>query len=345
MARLFQYIGLALVALLIYTSLGFNAQAQQPTEEPLLQQLRAATDQTVRISYHKATGKVRFIGSAPNQPIARPAGLAASADPQQAADAFLATYGALFGATDPTQELRASAPRVVDRGRAVVRYQQLYHGVPVLGGELNIQLTADNQVLAANGELQPAIALGVAPAIAADAARQTALARVAKEYGYASDALTASAPELWVYAPALLGGASALNRPTLAWRTEVTAEAIDPIRELVLVDAQLGAVALHFNQIAYAKQRFVCDRNNAKNSVVDCQPAGATRSEGQATTGIADVDLAYDYAGLTYDFYNNKFGRDSLDGAGLPLRSTVRFCPKDCTPPAPTFKNAFWNGS
>ncbi|MBC8074476.1 MAG: hypothetical protein H7Y32_00245, partial [Chloroflexales bacterium] len=212
MTRLFQYVGLALVALLIYTSLGFDAQAQQPTDAPLLQQLRTATDQTVRVSYHKATGKVRFIGTAPNQPIARPAGLAASASPQQAADAFLATYGALFGATDPAQELRANTPRSVDRGRAVVRYQQLYRGVPVLGGELNIQLTADNQVLAANGELQPAIALDVAPAIVAAAASQAALARVAKNYGYTSSALSASTPELWVYAPALLGGVSALNR-------------------------------------------------------------------------------------------------------------------------------------
>ena len=42
---------------------------------------------------------------------------------------------------------------------------------------------------------------------------------------------------------------------------------------------------------------------------------------------IADVDRAYDFSGQTYDFYFSKFGRDSLDNAGLILRSTVRFCP------------------
>ena len=54
------------------------------------------------------------------------------------------------------------------------------------------------------------------------------------------------------------------------------------------------------------------------------------------------MDQAYEYTGDTYDFYKNNFGRDSIDGAGMTLISTVRYCTKDAE--ACPYKNAFWNG-
>src|SRR5205085_1682189 len=54
-----------------------------------------------------------------------------------------------------------------------------------------------------------------------------------------------------------------------------------------------------------------------------------------------DADLAYDYAGATYDYYFNNFGRDSLDGKGLPLISLVRYCPRGEACP---YENASWDG-
>ena len=56
------------------------------------------------------------------------------------------------------------------------------------------------------------------------------------------------------------------------------------------------------------------------------------RSEGAGSLGDAQVDNAYDFAGKTYDFYKNRFGRDSIDGAGLALKSAVRFCPLTTSP-------------
>jgi Zn-dependent metalloprotease len=339
-------IRLSIAALLVCASISFSAQAQRlkptpPAESPLVQQLRAATDQQVRVSYHAETGKVRFVGTTPEHPIAPPAQLVAGATPEQAARAFLTSYGPLFGAADQAQELRVAKVYSAGRGRSTVRFQQVYQGVPILGGELNVQLTAEQAVLAANGELQPDLSLSVTPAVSAATARQTALHVIAKHTQRPPATLAATTPQLWIYTPALLGGPG-LPRPTLVWRTAVTAGALDALQELVLVDAQRGTVALHFNQLAYAKERSVCDRNNVVNANDVCTPATAVRSEGQGPTGITDVDLAYDYAGLTYDFYNTKFGRDSLDGAGLPLRSTVRFCPDAANCP---YENAYWNGS
>ncbi|MEI5907406.1 M4 family metallopeptidase [Bacillus spongiae] len=49
----------------------------------------------------------------------------------------------------------------------------------------------------------------------------------------------------------------------------------------------------------------------------------------------AAVD-AHHYAGVTYDYYMNVFNRDSYDGKGAPLESTVHY--------SRSYNNAFWNG-
>lgn len=346
MNRSIQRVCLSIAVLLVCTSIGFNVQAQRlrptsPAESPLVQQLRAVTDQQLRISYHDETGNVRFLGTTVDHAVAPTSRLVANATPEQAARAFLDGYGQLFGTTDQARDLRVARVSSAGRGRSLVRFQQIYQGVPILGGELNIQLTDARQVLSANGELQPDLAISVTPAISAEVARQTAIAQVARHEQRAAAELSATTPELWIYNPTLLGGPG-LRRSTLVWRMDVSGGALEPLRQLVLVDAQRGNVALSFNQIAHARQRYVCDRNNIVSVSDACTAATATRSEGGAATGTTDVDLAYDYAGLTYDFFFTKFGRDSLDGAGLQLRSTVRYCPNAANCP---YANAYWSGS
>ena len=53
-----------------------------------------------------------------------------------------------------------------------------------------------------------------------------------------------------------------------------------------------------------------------------------------------DAKQAHTYAGDTYSFYKSKHDRDSLDNAGMPLISTVDYCPKPAECP---MRNAFWN--
>ncbi|MFC6881147.1 MULTISPECIES: M4 family metallopeptidase [Actinomadura] len=65
-------------------------------------------------------------------------------------------------------------------------------------------------------------------------------------------------------------------------------------------------------------------------------PGDAVRAEGGAATGDRVVDQAYDWLGATFDFFEAAYRRNSIDGAGLPLVSTVHYG-KD-------YDNAFWNG-
>ncbi|UOY91920.1 M4 family metallopeptidase [Ectobacillus sp. JY-23] len=55
-----------------------------------------------------------------------------------------------------------------------------------------------------------------------------------------------------------------------------------------------------------------------------------------ASYDAAAVDAHY-YAGVTYDYYKNKFGRNSYNNAGASLNSTVHY--------SRSYNNAFWNGS
>jgi len=65
-------------------------------------------------------------------------------------------------------------------------------------------------------------------------------------------------------------------------------------------------------------------------------PGRLMRSEGDDPTGESAVDEAYEGAGETYAFFSEEYGRDSLDGAGLTLRSSVHV--------GKGLDNAFWNG-
>lgn len=83
---------------------------------------------------------------------------------------------------------------------------------------------------------------------------------------------------------------------------------------------------------AGASQRTVFDMEGMDSPL----PGTLRRSEGSPATGQAEVDQAYDNAGATRAFYRTVLGRESLDGAGYPLDSSVNF--------GFEFANALWDG-
>lgn len=74
---------------------------------------------------------------------------------------------------------------------------------------------------------------------------------------------------------------------------------------------------------------------NAKNGT--SRPGTKARVEGGAATGDKAVDDAYDFTGFVRDFYKNVHGRNSIDGAGMTMISTVHY--------DRNYDNAFWDGS
>jgi Zn-dependent metalloprotease len=246
---------------------------------------------------------------------------------------------------DQVQELKVMRTKAADRGRSSVRFQQVYSGVPVFGGELIVQTDSSHNIISAHSKILPDISVDASPVISPEVAEKTALDIFIKsyqsEYDFDASSLRVSKPELWIYNPLLLGKKEDINY--LVWRMQVTPKELLPIREIVLVDAHLGNVVLHFNQNPTALNRLIYDRNNTPTE--DSQlPGNLMRSEGGPPSIIEDVNNAYDYAGDTYNFYLNYHGRDSIDNGGMDLISTTRYClPAIYGYPCP-FPNAFWYG-
>jgi Zn-dependent metalloprotease len=82
---------------------------------------------------------------------------------------------------------------------------------------------------------------------------------------------------------------------------------------------------------AGGKNRTVYDAHHTEGL-----PGTKVRGEGDPPGSDVAVNEAYDGAGATYDLYSDIYGRDSINGTGLPLDSTVHY--------DKNYDNAFWNG-
>ncbi|MGH1561424.1 M4 family metallopeptidase [Mumia sp. DW29H23] len=145
--------------------------------------------------------------------------------------------------------------------------------------------------------------------------------------------------------PAVSGLTSVLGART-AWRFEAVGG--PSLRRMVLVDATNGRLLADQDLIA-SLDRVVCDNANVRVDEPSPCTAGFARVEGQPSTGLSDVDDAYDLGGATSGFYDAIGGPDLTELLGLDvggtkrLASTVRFCYLDAQQPCP-YENAFWNG-
>jgi Zn-dependent metalloprotease len=111
-----------------------------------------------------------------------------------------------------------------------------------------------------------------------------------------------------------------------ALRTLTLSEQMRGQRQAMFASAVLAARA-----VGAGKQRVVYDAENGSSL-----PGRKVRGEGDASTGDAAVDEAYDGSGATYDLYRDSYGRDSIDDRGLRMDSTVHY--------QKGYDNAFWNG-
>lgn len=262
----------------------------------------------------------------------RPTGITTTDTPTEAAIALIEQRPGLVDGADMDQLVFAE----LDRGKhgiTTVRFDQELHGVPVLGGEVVVTVDAKRRVIAAAGEAYDGVSPALGPSISALEAQQIAIASIGKWLG---GGLTASEPSLVVFDPAT-AGAPGGPHAALTWNFEVTRG--NAVRRNVFVDATSGIVVQSMNAIETLKTRYVCDANNTSTKV-PCD-SGYARSDGQVAIGNADVDSAYDFSGATYDFYLGQ-GRDSIDGAGMAIRSTVRYCTAGASCP---YANAYWSGT
>ena len=166
-----------------------------------------------------------------------------SADP---ARDHLDTYAPMFGEPNPRKNLQLVSTSQPRRDQVTYRYQQTYKDIPILAGEIFLNLTTEGGLLSLSGELSPELDLSVTPKLSAAEARQKVEDLFAFSYQIDNEQVEISTPQLWIFDERLLAPS---DRPAeLVWRCEASAPHL-PINELVLVNAETGAISLHFNQI------------------------------------------------------------------------------------------------
>ncbi len=131
---------------------------------PRDRELAARLPGGAKVGYHPETGRVRFISGSSSMPLsAELPGVAAgkrnlaAADARTAARRFVERYGPMFGLRDAARELRVKATErrlapaaglasvAAGRPNATVRFEQVREGVPVMGGEIAVQLSDDRR--------------------------------------------------------------------------------------------------------------------------------------------------------------------------------------------------------
>jgi Zn-dependent metalloprotease len=304
----------------------------------------------LRVTRSESTGRVRFIGRRDGRAITTQASGKRAGSPDAAATSFVRRYGGLLGSRKPDGDLRELRATRGASGGASVRFQQLAGGVPVIGGELVVTLDSTNRVVSASGELSPAAAASK-PRVPAEFAARTAASRIGQLYSADPRSLTSSEPVLGVFDPQVLGIPDGSHSTTVVWQLTVQGRSgNDEFSEQVYVDAATGTVVFHFDTDQHSRQRRICDRGGKRTASDVCRTP-YTLIEGRSTAKASSEALsAYLYAGDTYDYYKSRFGRDGLDGKGMPLRMTVRYCPTVPDNESPSFfpcpyDNAYWNGA
>lgn len=135
--------------------------------------------------------------------------------------------------------------------------------------------------------------------------------------------------------PYLLARIAAVREPTWARAAEAARSTLAAPREYRPVRSRLrlsiGDGDTLIAETTPAPEREVWDAQQR-----EVLPGVRVRGEDDPATGDEAADEAFDGMGATFDFLWDAFGRNSLDGSGGALLSTVHY--------GEDYDNAFWNG-
>jgi len=272
----------------------------------------------------------------------------ASADLAVRAQNFLTAEGAVFGITDATVEL-AAVKRVDDPlGLHHVVFQQIYQGVPVYNAEFRVHMNAaGDTVVAMSSGFVPNLSLSTVKAA------YRAEAAVARAQGLLPGGVLVEPAQLQVYAGA--GSSISAVGARLSWVVTLYDAAL-PARNIYVVDAgnnQVIDLIETLHEIGMADRTPAVKRtdrvaiapiyqtSSASLQTHDAKgrrtlPGALVREDDDPAVGDRDADNAHDFARAVFRYFFNTHNRDSFDGQGATIISTVHY--------GRNYMNAFWDG-
>jgi Zn-dependent metalloprotease len=258
---------------------------------------------------------------APRDPAARLAYTPSAAEqgnPEAIARGFLDQNRALFGLKSAADELRLLRIEPDQQLHyAHVRLDQVYHGIPVFGRQLVVHIDPRGRVASVNGQFVPGIDLPTQPSIGAEQAEGAALRDLLEnqldpaERAHVVTDVRHAKTQLMVYVdPA--------GKARLTWYVVImTYSPLGQWRSFV--NAMRPSVVHAFDSLADAKRRVTYTADNSTDV-----PGRQLIDEGERSRDPV-AQAAQDGAGTVYDYYQKTFKRDSIDGRGMPIVSTVHY--------------------
>lgn len=283
------------------------------------QALQAKADGPLHASWDGVTGIPDFLTThnatqrLPYMPTAVERG-----NPLLIARGFLDENRALFRLRSASDELALTRVEPDPRlGYSHVRLGQVYKGIPVYGQQLVVHMDADERIAAVNGQFTPDIDVPTQPLISKDQAHTLAIERL-NEHDLTESERENVQVEVFTDRTQLMVFVDLAGKPTLTWRVTLLTHA--PLGQwYVFVNARRPVVVHSLEATAHAMRR---QTFTARNS---------TRLPGQLIADEGEMPrdqiarAAHEGAGHVYNYYWGKFQRDSIDGHGAPLVSTVNY--------------------
>ncbi len=282
-------------------------------------------------------------------------------DPQDIALASLARIdGLISGPSDPPRSFLVRSVKKTDQGDTVVTVQQAHQGIPVWGHTQKVLIGGDGALLGISGEFLPDLygqaELSTGARISADQALQAA--RQARgPAAQQADALESLGLVIYLDEPRVAHQAYAIRGESADTLVDAASGLVlarmERARRLTGTSVPNSGIGVQGGEKTFLVTRGDADGRfyledasrghgiqvfNADHSYHDGElfmdPDGLWDGSEQAD----GVD-AYQHAQITYDYYLTRFGRNSYDGDGAPIKISVHHADRMWGDNA-----AVWNG-
>lgn len=276
---------------------------------------------------------------------------------------------ALFKMRDPGAELTAARAEVDHYGMRHARFQQVSHGVPVVGAELSAHYDAEGHLASIDANyISDLEDVDVNPRFQASEALQMVKADILGRMVIDESALVPDDGKLVIYAKPAKDGQSALTKLAYEYRVRAL-ESEHPAIWVVTVDAHTGEILHRYNNLQTIDgsgvgvlgdtKKFQVSNSTSGGFVMQDASSGvmirtftakqqedapgtlvtsnsATSWDTGGTGRGAAVDAHFN-ASTVAKYYKAVHARNAIDGVGGALESTVHF--------GVQFDNAAWIGT
>ncbi len=274
---------------------------------------------------------------------------------------FLRNYRSLFKMRAPASELHLSRTEIDELEMTHARFEQVVHGVPVIGAELMAHYDKAGRLTSIDANYVADLEMDVEPKLDARAVIAIAKADVLAAMPDVKESdLHVGVPKLAIFAPGRSRAALAFQLETRAiagkhpaiWNTTVdarTGHILERYNDLKSVQATGTGILGDAKKFEVTQQGddFLM-RDTTRSAVIetydtkggtDFHDTGATivSSKSLTTWDPVAVDV-HAYTAATFDYYKARHNRNGIDDLGSPIFSTIHN--GDPT----NVGNAFWDG-